>query len=133
MIRYLFDTDTASFLMKQYNPKLTHRFNQLTKEDWAISAITYGELLFGLEPLPPFHSARVRVATFADTANVLDWPTHAAVPYAEIRHRTRKQPLNDRDIFIAAHAIAIDATLVTNNTRHFTRMGSGLSFENWLG
>ena len=35
-------------------------------------------------------------------------------------------------MLIAAHAIALDATLVTNNTRHFGRMGGGLRFENWL-
>jgi tRNA(fMet)-specific endonuclease VapC len=54
------------------------------------------------------------------------------VAYADIRHRTHNQPLNDRDTFIAAHAIALDATLVTNNTRHFGRMGGGLRLENWL-
>ena len=132
MIQYLLDTDIASFLMKQYNPMLTHRFRQLSEEDWAISAISYGELLYGLEPLPTFHVARARVANFVGNAKVLDWPSQAAVAYADIRHRTRNQPLNDRDTFIAAHAIVLDATLVTNNVRHFSRMGGGLRFANWL-
>ncbi len=39
MIRYLLDTDTASFLMKQYDPKLTQRFNQLSNNDWGLGHI----------------------------------------------------------------------------------------------
>jgi len=118
--------------MKRYNHNLTQRFRALPRGETAVSAISYGELLFGVEPLPAFHVARSRVDNFVRTTTVLDWPGQAAVFYAEIRHRTRKQPLNDRDMFIAAHAIAIGATLVTNNTRHFERMGGGLRFENWL-
>jgi len=63
---------------------------------------------------------------------VLDWPAEAANAYADIKSRTRKQPLAEQDMLIAAHAIALDATLVTNNVRHFSRMGGGLRFENWL-
>ncbi len=89
-------------------------------------------MLFGIASLPSDHRTSLNVRVFLFDADVLDWPSRAAASYAAIRHLTRSQPLHDRDIFIAAHAIALDATLVTNNTRHFTRMGSGLRFENWL-
>lgn len=89
-------------------------------------------MLFGVASLPSDHRTSLNVRVFLFDADVLDWPSRAATSYAAIRHRTRRQPLQDRDIFIAAHAIAIDAILVTNNTRHFARMGGGLRYENWL-
>jgi tRNA(fMet)-specific endonuclease VapC len=115
VIQYLFDTDTVSYLMRRRFPILRDRLRHTHPESWAISAVTYGESLFGLESLPMFHPARVRALDFLATAQVLDWPVEAAVPYATIRHTLRKQPIGDRDIMIAAHAIAIDAILVTNN------------------
>jgi tRNA(fMet)-specific endonuclease VapC len=133
VIRYLLDTDTCSYIAKRSQTALLDRFAQLRAEEWAISAITYAEILYGLEPWPLKHPLRIKVKGFLFSANILDWPIAAASDYAEIRHRSRNQPLNDRDIFIAAHAIALHATLVTNNTRHFSRMGGALRFENWLG
>jgi tRNA(fMet)-specific endonuclease VapC len=89
-------------------------------------------MLFGIESLPSGHRIQLNIRVFLFSADVLDWPSIAAVSYADIRHRTRQQPLHDRDMMIAAHAIALDATLVTNNTRHFGRMGGALRLENWL-
>jgi tRNA(fMet)-specific endonuclease VapC len=122
VIRYLLDTDTCSYIAKRSQPTVLERFAQLCAEDWAISAVTYAEILYGLEPWPLKHPLRIKA----------NWPTTAAADYAAIRHSNRAQPLHDRDMMIAAHAIALDATLVTNNTRHFSRMGGGLRFENWL-
>lgn len=132
MIRYLLDTDTASFILKRYSATLEARYLKVLPSERAISAVSYAELLFGLESTPAFHPARIKVADFVKSNDVLDWPMAAAAIYASIRYRTQEQPLQDRDIFIAAHAIALDATIVTNNTRHFSRMGGGLRYENWL-
>jgi len=133
VIRYLLDTDTCSYIAKRSQPAVLERFAQLRAEDWAISAVTYAELLYGLEPWPLKHPLRIKVKGFLFSATILDWPSTAASDYSAIRHNNRNQPLHDRDMMIAAHAIALDAILVTNNTRHFNRMGSGLRFENWLG
>jgi len=132
VIRYLLDTDTCSYISKHSQPAVLERFAQLGAEDWSISAVTYAEILYGLEPWPLKHPLRIKVKAFLFSANILDWPSSAAANYAAIRHHSRNQPLHDRDIFIAAHAIALDAVLVTNNIRHFSRMGGGLRFENWL-
>jgi tRNA(fMet)-specific endonuclease VapC len=132
VIRFLIDTDICSYFVKRRYPSVVARHVLLHPDAWAISAITYAEIRYGLEALPLSHPLQTRMDEFLRSARVLDWPASAAVPYAHIRHRAHKQPLNDRDIFIAAHAIVLDATLVTNNTRHFSRMGGGLRFENWL-
>jgi tRNA(fMet)-specific endonuclease VapC len=132
VILYLLDTDTCSYIAKRSRPSVVRRYDQLKSDEWAISAINYAEILYGIEPFPPGHPLRIKVKAFLFSANVLDWPSSAAAAYADIKNRARQQPLAEQDMLIAAHAIALDATLVTNNTRHFGRMGGGLRFENWL-
>ena len=132
MTQYLFDTDILSYLMKRRFSRLQARFGNTSLTDCSISAITAGEILFGLESLGRAHPARERAIAFLQTIRVLDWPAKAASIYAECRHNTRKQPIGDRDVMIAAHALALNATLVTNNTNHFARIGPSLQLENWL-
>jgi tRNA(fMet)-specific endonuclease VapC len=132
VILYLLDTDTCSYIAKRSRPSVVRRYDQLKSDEWAISAINYAEILYGIEPFPPGHPLRIKVKAFLFSANVLDWPSSAAAAYADIKNRARQQPVAEQDMLIAAHAIALDATLVTNNTRHFGRMGGGLRFENWL-
>ncbi len=132
MIRYLLDTDTCSYIAKRSQPSVLNRFAQLSSEDWAISAISYAEIIYGIEPFPLNHPLRIKVKGFIFSASILDWPSNAAAAYADIKNRAKSQPLAEQDMLIAAHAIALDAILVTNNTRHFSRMGGSLRFENWL-
>ena len=63
---------------------------------------------------------------------VLDWPQEAAEHYAEIRLDLKKRgaQLGAADLMISAHARAIGATVVTNNTKDFGRV-KGLQVENW--
>lgn len=63
----------------------------------------------------------------------LPWENGAAEFYAEIRHQlvSAGKPIGELDMMIAAHALALGATLVTNNTRHYQRIAQPLSIENW--
>jgi len=64
---------------------------------------------------------------------VLPWPREASVIFAREKRRLERigMIVHDFDIMIAAHALAIDAVLVTNNMRHFERIGEGLRLVNW--
>jgi tRNA(fMet)-specific endonuclease VapC len=132
LIRYLLDTDILSYLMRRRFPALNARFDLVAPEDIAISAVTAAEILFGLKTFAPEHPMHMRALRFLDAIQILDWPAEAAAVYADIRFHTKQQPLGERDMMIAAHAIALEATLVTNNTRHFGRIGESLRLENWL-
>lgn len=132
MIRFLLDTDILSYLMRRRFPHLNARFDQVPPDDVAISAVTAAEILFGLESFPRDHPMHTRALRFLDAIQILDWPAEAAPFYADIRFRTRQQPLGERDMMIAAHAVAIDAVIVTNNTKHFGRIENQLRVENWL-
>lgn len=129
---YLLDTDTYSYITKEVHPSVSARFRSLQGNEWAISAITLAEIHAGLESTPSAHRSRSATAKLLFTTTVLDWPSTAAPIYATLKHALRQQPLAPLDLLIASHAIAIDATLVSNNTRHFERIGAPLRLENWV-
>jgi tRNA(fMet)-specific endonuclease VapC len=64
---------------------------------------------------------------------VLPWDSAAADVYAKISAKLEKNgmPIGYADTMIAAHALSIDAILVTNNTKHFQSV-KGLQLENWV-
>ena len=64
---------------------------------------------------------------------VIPFSPDAERHYASLRHRLERKgtPISGNDMLIAAHALSLDATLVTANTREFARI-EGLKLENWL-
>ena len=63
----------------------------------------------------------------------LPWDADAAGHYADIRHQlvSTGQPIGELDMMIAAHALAAEAVLVTNNLQHFARIAVPLMLANW--
>ncbi|WP_234730010.1 type II toxin-antitoxin system VapC family toxin [Acidocella facilis] len=133
---YLLDTDTASFIIKGRSPAIEAKLIEIPPDRLCISAITRAELMYGLKRLPAGHRLHAGVRQFFNIVPVLAWDSDAADHYADIRHQltTTGQPIGDPDMMIAAHALAIGAVLVTNNTRHFERISvsSPLVLENWF-
>ncbi len=70
---------------------------------------------------------------FLKIVRVLAWDADAADWYADIRYQLTNagKPIGEMDMMIAAHALAVGAVLVTNNTRHFRRISGPLAFVNW--
>ena len=130
---YVLDTDTASYAIKSRTPEVRSRLAGVLREQVCISAITRGELLIGVHRLPLGHPLQARVRQFLDMFPTLPWDSAAADRYAAIRYRLEQigQPISPLDMQIAAHAIAAGAILVTNNARHFERVGPPLVLENW--
>ena len=64
---------------------------------------------------------------------MFDWPQDASGAYAEIRDALEAQgtPIGSNDLLIAAHALHLGCTLVTNNVEEFTRV-DGLLVDNWI-
>jgi tRNA(fMet)-specific endonuclease VapC len=133
---YLLDTDTASFIIKARSPAIEAKLTEIPSDRLCISAITRAELMYGLKRLPAGHRLHAGVRQFFNIMRVLSWDSDAADRYADIRHQltTSGQPIGDPDMMIAAHALAIGAVLVTNNTRHFERITAPepLVLENWF-
>ena len=133
VVLHLLDTDTASFIIKGRSPAIEAKLAAIPPDRVCVSAITRAELMYGLKRLRASHRLHVAVRQFLKIVRVLAWDADAADYYADIRHqlRTTGRPIGEMDMMIAAHALALGAVLVTNNTSHFDRIAAPLSWVNW--
>lgn len=132
MLRYMLDTDTASYVMKGNVASVLKRLQKVAVDEVCISAISHSELRFGAEVSPAPQRDRGRLDVFLRHVSVLDYPNDAAAHYAQIRAHLKKRGtiIGANDLLIAAHARCEGLVLVTNNTREFGRV-PGLQIENW--
>lgn len=130
--RYMLDTDICIYLKKRRPPSIAERFKQLRHGEVVISMMTYGELLSGALKSREKQAAISNVKRLAARLPVQAMSVEVAEVYAAIRSDLERQGclIGGNDLWIAAHAMALDLTLVTNNTREFSRI-DGLRFENW--
>lgn len=133
MKRYMLDTDTCSYIIKNRPAHVAERFRALKMEQLCISIITYAELLYGVERSSSTRVNRSVVDSFIAHLDVLDWDREAAGYYAHIRTTLEQQgqPIGGMDMQIGSHALSQGIVLVTNNTRHFERI-AGLKLETWV-
>ena len=98
-----------------------------------MSLITYGELLFGAEKGKSTKQTLEILHRFAELVPALLLPQSAAMRYAAARATLEKAgtPIGANDLWIAAHALAENTILVSNNVREFERV-PGLKVENWV-
>ena len=130
---HLLDTDTASYLIKGGDASLEARLAELDPSTICISVITLAELLYGLKRLPAGHGLHAGVRQFLRMVQCVRWDEKAADQYAGIRHQltVAGRLIGELDMMIAAHALALSAVLVTNNTRHFEQIEAPLILANW--
>jgi tRNA(fMet)-specific endonuclease VapC len=130
MKRYMLDTNTVSHLLKGH-PAVARRVVAAPMAALCISAITEGELLFGLAKRPDAKRLHLAVREFLRRVDVLPWSSTAAEHYGIVRTRMERQgtTLAPLDSLIAAHALSIGAALVTND-RAFGQV-TDLPLEDW--
>jgi tRNA(fMet)-specific endonuclease VapC len=130
---YLLDTDALIYILKRRPPDVAARFEKMSPEDVAISMISMAELMFGAEKSGSPARARRAVEKIAEVLRVLPLDERAARVYGKLRAQLEQRgtPIGALDTLIAAHALSLRATLVTNNTREFARV-PGLRVENWV-
>lgn len=128
---YLLDTNTASYIIKGKPPGVRERLLQIPISEIAISVITEAELRFGVARKPEFAHLGIAVEEFLKQLEVLMWNSECAQQYAMLRALVERagEPIGNMDLMIAAHAIALSATLVTSD-RIFRRL-KHLTIEDW--
>ena len=128
----MLDTDTASYFMKRSHPQVIARFGGLASSSVCISVISKCELLFGVEISPRQEKDRKALGDLLSSVAVLSYSEDAAAHYALIRAylKNKGTPIGPNDLLIAAHARSLGLTLVSNNTREFSRV-DGLLLETW--
>lgn len=130
-VRYLLDTNTASYVIKGNFPRVRERLLKVPMAEIGISVVTEAELRFGVARRPEATTLKRVVEEFLLRVEVLPWNSEAAQHYARIRATLEREgePMGNLDLMIAAQAMAAEAVLVTHD-RVFRRV-RGLKFEDW--
>ncbi|MDR0776800.1 MAG: type II toxin-antitoxin system VapC family toxin [Azonexus sp.] len=131
MPRYMLDTNMCIYLMKNQPEEVARRFAQCYVGDVVMSAITYAELEFGVVVSADPERERANLAALVEDIPVAAFDAPAGVAYGPIRLATRENRKDALDKLIAAHAVALGVTVVTNNMKDFAKY-PGLATENWL-
>jgi tRNA(fMet)-specific endonuclease VapC len=128
---YLLDTNIASCIIKGTSPAVDRRLVRVAMPQLAISAVTEGELRFGVARLPQAARLHATVEEFFLRVAVLPWDSDAAQEYGGLRAALERDglPMGNLDLMIAAHALALGAVLVTND-HAFARIKK-LKIEDW--
>lgn len=130
-MRRTLDTNICSYILRRHPASMIERFAELDRGALWLSAIVAAELRFGAAKLgvPRFQAA---VEAWLAGFDVRPWPLEATQHYARIRVALERvgKPVGGMDLMIAAHALAEDSVMVTNNAREFHRV-PGLAVEEW--
>ena len=130
---YMLDTNICIYIIKKKPPSVLTRFQSLQPNDVAMSLITYGELKYGALRSQHAQKALNILQELQQIIPVLPMTHLVADHYASIRQtlESKGKPIGNNDLWIAAHALALDLTLVSNNIREFERV-EALKLENWV-
>jgi tRNA(fMet)-specific endonuclease VapC len=129
--RYLLDTNMVSYVIKGKFPRVREHLLKVPMALVSISTITEAELRFGVARRPEAVGLKTAVEEFLLRVEVLPWDSEAAQHYARVRAALERagEPMGNMDMMIVAHALAIQAVLVTND-RVFRRVKQ-LRIEDW--
>jgi tRNA(fMet)-specific endonuclease VapC len=130
MPRYILDADTVSYALRGQG-QVAARLLEHQPSDVCISAITLAELNFGAE-VKRSQKIRRAIRTFIRDVAVVPFDEASAERFGVVAAALsgRGQPIGVYDTLVAAQALSMGLTVVTNNTRHFSRV-PGLTVENW--
>lgn len=131
-MRYLLDTNIVSDLVRNPQGFVAKQIRKLGEERICTSIIVAAELRYGAAKKgAPRLTAQLEAVLAA--LDILPFEVPADAAYGRIRKELERmgKPIGGNDLLIAAHALALGCTLVTDNEREFARV-RGLSKENWL-
>lgn len=134
-MRYMLDTNILIYLLKNRPVSVAQRISELGEDtQLCMSFFTYAEMLKGA----------VRSTRKDKVLRQLDQLVRRVPVTYNVNHTLCEQyaaqftylkeagtPVGSNDLWIACHAIAEEAILVTHNTKEFNRI-KGLSFEDWV-
>ena len=130
-MNYLLDTNICIFTMKN-NTDVIASMKRNFHKGLFVSVITLGELEFGIYNSSNIIKKRLAVSDFLSNFDIIPFDRKAASEYGLIRADLKRRGciIGNMDMLIAAHAKSLNMTLVTNNTRDFSRV-EGLIIEDW--
>lgn len=132
MLKYMLDTDTVIYTIKNRPDQVRKRFKQHNGQI-CISTVTLGELIFGAEKSAQPETNLQIIEGMLARMELVHFDESAAAHFGQIRAELAKvgTPIGPYDSMIAGHARALSLILVSNNQKEFNRV-SGLRLENWV-
>lgn len=132
-MKLMLDTNTCIALIKRKPPHALEKFGEHQLGDIGLSAVTVAELRYGVAKSQHQAKNHVALEEFLLPLEIAAFDELATEAYGVLRASLEKQgtPIGPLDTMIAAHALSLGATLVTNNTREFCRV-SGLAVVDWV-
>ena len=132
-MKVLLDTNICIYIIKRKPLEVLQKFEAYEVGDIGISSITVAELKFGVQKSQSVEKNQQALMQFLLPLTIAKFDTAAANVYGEIRATLEKQgiPIGSLNILIAAHALSLDLTLITNNIKEFDRVPN-LKLKNWV-
>lgn len=128
----LLDTNICIYIINARPPAVLARFHHYRLGEIGISSVVAAELAYGVAKSASPRN-REALEMFLAPLEIMPFDESAIWTYGDLRAdlQRRGQSIGSLDTMIAAHAVSLDALLVTNNTREFSRV-RGLRLENWV-
>lgn len=129
---YLLDTNICIYIIKKQPPRVLGHLMKLQPSEVGLSVVTLSELAYGVQKSSAPEKNRGALELFIAPFQVFEYSRKASFIYGEVRAALERKgtPIGAMDLMMAAHALALGATLVSNNLREFRRV-HGLTTENW--
>jgi tRNA(fMet)-specific endonuclease VapC len=132
---YMLDTDICSYIQRQHPIAVLETMQAKSEAGHAlcISVITYAELRLGAARSSNKHKYDLLISEFCKRLDSIQfWDSSVVDHFAELQALLIRKgtPIGANDGMIAAHALSIDAVLVTNNQKHFSKVPN-LKMNNW--
>jgi tRNA(fMet)-specific endonuclease VapC len=132
-LRYLLDTNICIYIARQRPPSVAARFAKLASGSVGMSLITFGELRYGAEKSQQRVQALDSLNRLSSLIPVMTPGATVGERYGAIRAQLERAgtPIGNNDLWIAAHALDLGVTLISNNLREFERVPK-LKLDNWI-
>jgi tRNA(fMet)-specific endonuclease VapC len=132
-MRWMLDTNICIAIIKRQPDVVIKKLRGKTVGQVGLSSIALGELTYGVGVSSQPEQNLQALHEFLLPLEIAPYDESCAFQYGELRAKLKKEgrPMGSLDTLIAAHALALDVVLVTNNTGEFSH-AAGLRIENWL-
>ena len=133
-MKYLLDTNICIYIINEKPEQVLRKFEQYPVQEFGISSVTQAELQYGVQKSKNKNTNQDALDEFLLPLTILPFHGKRLVTcYGEIRVslESKGETIGPLDMLIAAHALSLDLTIVSNNIKEFTRIPN-LKCENWI-
>lgn len=132
-MKYMLDTNICIYVIANRSLEVVKKFRKMDKDQISVSVIVASELAYGVAKSRLYEQNKETLELFLSSLSVEPMADSVMWHYASLRTQLERAGtvIGENDQWIAAHALATNSVLVSNNMRKFERV-AGLTLENWV-